>query len=101
MKTNWFLSLVANSCAVALAILINSLYTRERMKSSITKPQTFKFKDYFLSFLLSLLGAFLAYAFVYGLAGYLPMTRQWSGLIGTVNARVVPLWEQISTYPDA
>ena len=99
MKTNWFLSLVANSCAVALAILINSFYTKERMKSALTKPRRFQFKDYLISFLLSMLGAFLAYAVVYGLAGYLPMTRQWSGLIHNVNSRVIPWWDEISTYP--
>ena len=99
MKTNWFLSLIANSFAVALAILINSLYTTEKSKSRKNKPQSsFKLKDYGLSFALSIMGAFLAYSFVYALAGYLPMTRQWSGLIHNVNTRVVPLWEQISTY---
>ena len=99
MKTNWFLSLIANSCAVSLAILINSLYTKERTKSAVPNRREFKLRDYFFSFVLSLLGAFLAYATVYGLAGYLPMTRQWSGLIHNVNSRVVPWWEEISTYP--
>lgn len=78
MQTRWYVSLVANSCAIAISALLG-VWWEERVPIEKRTPKGFM--DYLGAFLLVATGAFLAYCTVYILFGYVPMSQIARGFI--------------------
>jgi len=85
MNTVWYVSILTNSAAIALAALLGILYAQWRLKAMRKRHEslhaTLEWYDYLAFFILTGLGALTAYAITYSLFGYVPMSKLKRGLI--------------------
>ena len=85
IETVWYISILTNSCAIALAALLGVLYENWRKNSlkNKNKPSTtsLEWYDYLAFFTLTGLGALFSYYITYILFGYVPMSKLKRGLI--------------------
>ena len=85
IETIWYISILTNSAAISLAALLGILYAQWRLKTLRKKHQsvhtTLKWYDYIAFFILTGLGALIAYSITYTLFGYVPMSKLKQGLI--------------------
>ena len=72
MKTAWGISLVANSAAIAFSALLGTLISKRWPKEEETHLAGWGYLTYFC---VVALGAFASYMVVFGLFGYVPMSK--------------------------